>query len=281
MAASIFSALLSIPDIINYIQYYRKVRSRQMELKRSVERQFAAVAANYASHPVMARGPELGRMVELGVRSGAERVLDLGCGAGHTALAFAPHVAEVVAVDLAEAMLAQGRRLACERGIGNVDFRLGDVERLDLPDSSFDVATSRFSAHHYPAPERALAEVVRVLRPGGAFLLVDSVAPEAPGCDTFLNAIEVLRDPSHVRDHRVSEWEAMFAAAGLAPVLQLRWAIELDFDSWVERIGTPDSEIGALRRMLDRAPAELREALVIGSPGPHDFSIPVALLQGS
>jgi ubiquinone/menaquinone biosynthesis C-methylase UbiE len=252
-----------------------------MDLKESVEKQFAAVAANYASHPVMTSGPELGRMVELGVQSGAERVLDLGCGAGHTALAFAPRVADVVAVDLAEAMLAQGRRLARERGIGNVDFRLGDVERLALPDASFDVVTSRFSAHHYPAPERALAEVVRVLRPGGTFLLVDSVAPEAPGCDTFLNAIEVLRDPSHVRDHRVSEWEAMFSAAGLTPVLRERWGLELAFDSWVERIGTPDPEIGALRRMLDRAPAEVREALVIGSPGPYDFSMPVALLQGS
>jgi len=252
-----------------------------MDVKGSVEKQFAAVAANYASHPVMASGPELGQMVELGVRSGAERVLDLGCGAGHTALAFAPRVAEVVAVDLAEAMLAEGRRLAGERGVGNVEFRLGDVEQLALPDSSFDVVTSRFSAHHYPAPTRALAEVVRVLRPGGTFLLVDSVAPEAPGCDTFLNAIEVLRDPSHVRDHRVSEWKAMFVAAGLTPVLRQRWGLELDFDSWVERIGTPDPEISALRRLMDRSPVEAREALVIGSPGPYDFSMPVALLQGS
>jgi ubiquinone/menaquinone biosynthesis C-methylase UbiE len=252
-----------------------------MDQKESVEKQFAAVAANYASHPVMTSGPELGRMVELGVKSGTERVLDLGCGAGHTALAFAPRVAEVIAVDLAEAMLAQGRRLARERGIGNVDFRLGDVERLALPDASFDVVTSRFSAHHYLAPERALAEAVRVLRPGGTFLLVDSVAPEAHGCDTYLNAIEVLRDPSHVRDHRVSEWEAMFSAAGLTPVLCERWGLELDFDSWVERIGTPEPEIGALRRMFDRAPAEVREALVIGSPGPYDFSMPLALLQGS
>ncbi len=252
-----------------------------MDQKESVEKQFAAVAANYASHPVMASGPELRRMVELGVQSGAERVLDLGCGAGHTALAFAPRVAEVVAVGLAGAMLAEGRRLARERGIGDVDFRVGDVERLALPDASFDVVTSRFSAHHYAAPEKALAEAVRVLRPGGTFLLVDSVAPEAHVCDSYLNAIEVLRDPSHVRDHRVSEWEAMFSAAGLTPVLHQRWGLELDFDSWVERIGTPDSEIAALRRMFDRAPAEVREALVIGSPGPYDFSMPLALLQGS
>ena len=95
------------------------------------------------------------------------------------------------------------------------------------------------------------------------------------------NAIEVLRDPSHVRDHRVSEWEAMFSAAGLTPVLHQRWGLELDFDSWVERIGTPDPEISALRRLMDRSPVEVREALAIGRPGPYDFSMPVALLQGS
>jgi ubiquinone/menaquinone biosynthesis C-methylase UbiE len=252
-----------------------------MDLKESVEKQFAAVAPNYATHPVMASGPELGWMVELGVRSGAERVLDLGCGAGHTALAFAPRVAEAVAVALAETMLAEGRRLARERGIENVEFRLGDVEQLDLPDSSFDVVTSRFSAHHLPAPEQALEEVVRVLRSGGTFLLVDSVAPESHGCDSYLNAIEVLRDPSHVRDHRVSEWEAMFEAAGLTPVVHRRWGLELDFDAWVARIGTPQLEVDALRRMFDRAPAEVREALAIGKPGPYDFAMPLAMLQGT
>ena len=80
-----------------------------MDLKESVEKQFAAVAANYASHPVMTSGPELGQMVELGVRSGGERVLDLGCGAGHTALAFAPRVSEVVAVGVIRRSPSRGR----------------------------------------------------------------------------------------------------------------------------------------------------------------------------
>jgi ubiquinone/menaquinone biosynthesis C-methylase UbiE len=251
-----------------------------MDLKQSVERQFAAVAANYAKDPMLSSAPDLALLVELGARSGRERVLDLGCGAGHTALAFAPRVSEVVAIDLAETMLQEGRRLAGERGIENVDFRQGDVEVLELPDASFDVVTSRFSAHHYPAPERALDEVVRVLRPGGIFLLVDTVAPEAHGCDTYLNALELLRDPSHVRDHRPSEWCAMFEAVGLTPTVSHRWAIGLDFDSWVARIGTPEQEISTLRHLLERAPVEVRDALAIGSPGVHDLSIPVVLIEG-
>ncbi len=106
------------------------------------------------------------------------------------------------------------------------------------------------------------------------------MAPEAPGCDSFLNTMEVLPDTFHVRDDRVSEWVAMFAAAGLTPVVHERW-VRVDFDSWVERIGTPDPEIEMLRRLMDRSPAEAREALAIGRPGSYDFSMPVALLQGS
>jgi hypothetical protein len=93
--------------------------------------------------------------------------------------------------------------------------------------------------------------------------------------------MEVLRDPSHVRDHRVSEWERMFVAAGLTPVVHERWGLPLDFDAWVERIGTPDPDVSALRRLLDRAPEEAREALAIGRPGPYDFAMPLALIQGS
>jgi SAM-dependent methyltransferase len=100
-----------------------------------------------------------------------ERVLDAGCGAGHTALAFAPRVAEVVALDLTEAMLAQGRKLAKQRDLTNIMFQRGDVEKLAFDDASFDLVTSRYSAHHYPHPLAAVRECARVLRPGGRLLL--------------------------------------------------------------------------------------------------------------
>src|SRR5689334_348727 len=140
-----------------------------METKDSVQKQFAPVAANYASSAVHVAGPDLTAMLAAAGARADQRVLDAGCGAGHTALAFAPQVAEVIALDLTEAMLAQGRKLARDRGIANITFQRGDVERLPFPDSSFDLVTSRYSAHHYPHPQVALSEFARVLRPGGAF----------------------------------------------------------------------------------------------------------------
>src|SRR5262245_55828405 len=93
------------------------LRTRTMgeaDVKQSVQRQFGAVAANYATSPVHRGGPDLDAMLAAATPRGHERVLDAGCGTGHTALAFAPLVAEVVGADLTEAMLEQGRRLAAE-----------------------------------------------------------------------------------------------------------------------------------------------------------------------
>jgi ubiquinone/menaquinone biosynthesis C-methylase UbiE len=249
-----------------------------MEIKDSVQKQFSPVAANYATSAVHVAGPDLTAMLAAAGARADQRVLDAGCGAGHTALAFAPPVAEVVALDLTEAMLAQGRKLARDRGIANITFQRGDVERLPFPDASFDLVTSRYSAHHYPHPQVALSEFARVLKPGGAFLLIDVVAPEPPAQDTFLNAIELLRDPSHVRDHTVEQWRRMFDASGLAAEALETWPLRLEFESWVARMQTPFLAITQIRALIDGATRDVRAALAIEEG--YSFSVPTALLRG-
>lgn len=248
------------------------------DIKESVRRQFSPVAAAYAASAVHAGGPDLAALVAAAAPQGRERALDMGCGAGHTALALAQHVAAVTAVDLSDAMLAQGRRLADERGLANITFLRGDVERLELPDAAFDIVTSRYSAHHYPRPLAALREAARVLRPGGALLLVDVVAPEEPAADTLLNAIELLRDPSHVRDHSASQWQALIAAAGLASELLGTWPLRLEFAAWTERMRTPPAAAAQIRALLDGAASELRQAFAMEPD--HSFTLQVALLRG-
>lgn len=141
------------------------------DIKESVRRQFSPVAAAYAASPVHAGGPDLAALVAAAEPTGRERALDVGSGPGHTALALAPHVAAVTALDLSQEMLDQGAALAAERGLSNVQFLRGDAERLDLPDAAFDIVTSRYSAHHYPRPAAVLREIARVLRPGGRLLV--------------------------------------------------------------------------------------------------------------
>ena len=95
-----------------------------------IQERFGRAAAAYAVSPVHRGGPDLDAMLAAGALTGRERVLDLGCGPGHAAAAFAPHAAEVVALDLTEAMVELGRRLAAERGIANLRFERGDAARL-------------------------------------------------------------------------------------------------------------------------------------------------------
>ena len=93
------------------------------DVKESVRQQFSAVAANYSTSSVHAAGIDLAKMVEVAQPGGGETLLDAGCGAGHTALIFAPHVQRVIAFDLSDEMLGQVQKLASERGLSNIEMR--------------------------------------------------------------------------------------------------------------------------------------------------------------
>jgi SAM-dependent methyltransferase len=250
------------------------------DLSSVVQRQFGAAAGNYAVSAVHAGGPSLDAVVERAALRGNERVLDVGCGAGHTALALARSASEVIALDLTEEMLATAAGLARERGHANVWFKRGRAEALPFPDGSFDVVTSRLCAHHYADAAAATREAARVLRPGGQYILVDSYSPEDPVQDTFLNAIEVLRDPSHVRNYSLSQWRALFADAGLSAEVGGRWPTRLGFESWIERLSTPAALVTGLRALIDAAPSEVRAAFEIAPETGYDWSIPIALVAG-
>lgn len=249
-----------------------------MGVGESVRRQFGPAAADYAASVLHAGGPDLAAMLAAAEATGSERLLDVATGAGHTALAFAPLVREVVAVDLTEPMLAAGRALAAERGIGNVAFAPGDAARLPFADGGFEIVACRYAAHHFPDPGAAVAEMARVLRPGGRLLLVDVVSVADPATDTVLNAVEVLRDPSHVRDQTVEQWRALLGGAGLAAEALGEWPLRLEFASWVARQRTPPAAVAGIRAIFDAAPAHVRSALRVEAD--HTFTASVALLRG-
>jgi SAM-dependent methyltransferase len=95
-----------------------------------------------------------------------QRVLDVACGNGNTALAAARRFGEVVGIDYVAALLEEGRERAQAEG-WQVDFREGDAEDLPFPDASFDVVLSTIGAMFAPNQEKAASEILRVLRPGG------------------------------------------------------------------------------------------------------------------
>jgi SAM-dependent methyltransferase len=250
-----------------------------MDAKQSVREHFGSAAERYAASWPHRGGPDLEAMLAGAGPEPGDRVLDVGCGAGHTAFAFATRAREVVALDLTEAMLAQTRAGAAERDLGNLEARLGDAEALPFDDGSFDVVTSRLAAHHFPHAERFVGEAFRVLAPGGRLLLSDSISPEDDAQDTYGNAIEVLRDPSHVRNHRVTQWRSMFEQAGFATAEQLGcFPCPLDFDVWTQRMSTPEQAREGLRALFAAAPSEVRAAYRL-DPAGGSWQLDIAVLR--
>jgi SAM-dependent methyltransferase len=128
---------------------------------------------------------------------GDERALDVGSGLGALALALAPHVREVVGVEIEEERVDRARVLADD--VPNVEFVVGDAQRLDFERGEFDLAGTLRTLHHLPRPELVVAELARVTRPGGTVLVVDQLAPDDPLAAVELDRFERARDPSHTR----------------------------------------------------------------------------------
>ncbi len=242
-------------------------------MTRDVQEQFGRAAELYAVSQVHARGPDLNLIVRFAGPGPDALALDVSTGAGHTAAALAPHVARVIATDVTREMLFVARRIALSRGLANLDFGQADVRALPFPDGLFDIVTCRTAAHHYPDLSEAVRELGRVLRPGGRLVVSDTVAPDDEVADRFINAVETLRDPTHVRDWTVGEWRAAFSEAGLRVEATERLDLELDFDSWVERSGTPAELREVVGLMLSRAPDRLRHLFKVRTD-PLRFCLP-------
>lgn len=118
-------------------------------------------------------------------------VLDVGCGPGAAVRAAATHVGRAVGVDRSEAMIEIARRRS--RSVGNVEFTVGSAERLPFADGSFDRVWTIHSFHHWERPAEGLAEMHRVLRPGGMLLIIESDSRGSHGLDQA-RAAELVQD---------------------------------------------------------------------------------------
>lgn len=100
-------------------------------------------------------------------------VADIGCGEGYLTIETARWARSVVGIDRSDEVLDRAKALAARRHVGNVQWKKGDLAHLPLHDASIDVTLLSQALHHAAQPEEALAEVVRVLRPGGRLLVLD------------------------------------------------------------------------------------------------------------
>ncbi|HEY5225733.1 MAG TPA: class I SAM-dependent methyltransferase [Methylovirgula sp.] len=247
--------------------------------QRLVVTQFGPRAAAYVASSVHAQGPDLDQLEILVRERPTGAVLDLGCGGGHASLRVAPFVQHVTAYDLAQPMLAAVAKLAADRGLVNVATRQGAAESLPFADASFDMVLSRYSAHHWSDLSAALRETRRVLVPGGRAIFMDVIAPEQPVLDTYLQSVELLRDPSHVRDYSAAEWLGALADAGLEPGPVTQRRLRLEFASWIERINTPEPHSAAIRSLQLMVAEDVKAHYEIEADG--SFSIDTATFEAT
>jgi ubiquinone/menaquinone biosynthesis C-methylase UbiE len=241
-----------------------------------VAEQFGSQAEAYLRSAVHSRGEDLAELARIvGPRPQALAAY-LGFGGGHVSFLLAPLVQKIVGYDLSEAMAATVRAEAARRGLDNVDARQGAVERIECPDAAFDIVASRYSAHHWPDVAAGLRQARRILKPGGLAVFMDVFSPGEPLLDTWLQGLELLRDPSHVRDYSLSEWRTMLEAAGFRPAAASRYRLRLEFSSWVKRMNTPQLYVEAIRSLQQRAGADVVKHFEIEPDG--SFTIDTMLM---
>jgi ubiquinone/menaquinone biosynthesis C-methylase UbiE len=243
-------------------------------------KQFGARAAGYLASTVHATGADLERLSAIAADREPVRALDLGCGAGHASFALARGGARrITAFDPSSSMLAVVAQEAAARGHDAIETCVGAAETLPFEDNTFDLIVTRYSAHHWPDVPKSIAECARVTAPGGRLIVIDVIAPETPLLDTSLQVVEFLRDASHVRDYRVSEWRAIQRNAGFSEPTITDWKLQIEFNSWVARIGTPPARVAALQVVFAEFPSEVREYFHIDDS--QSFRVDSAWLEAS
>lgn len=206
-----------------------------------------------------------------------DSMLDVACGPGMLACAFAPHLRHATGIDLTPAMLQQAQAAQQKLGLANLSWDCGDVTALPYPDATFHIVTCRYAFHHLPDPLQVLKEMRRVCAPAGRVVVIDS-APAAEHAAAF-NAMEKLRDPSHTRALPPEQLAALYVDAGLpAPRIE-HFRLALHLDSFLARSYPRQGDLPRLKALFESA---LHHDALGLQPrridGTIQFSVPTAIL---
>lgn len=195
--------------------------------------EFTRQSGAFNAAPVMRSAETLQTLLALAPAGGDW--VDVACGPGLISRGLAPKVRRVIGIDLTRAMLDLGRREAAGTGLTNVAFAQGDALRLPLADGALAGAVTRFSLHHIPAPGRCVAEMTRVVRPGGWVLIGDHVTSADGDAAAWHQEIERLRDPSHWASLSPARLRRLAERLGLRPVQERLIPFAMDYEEWLTR----------------------------------------------
>ena len=239
--------------------------------------QFTRQAAPFAAAAPIRNEEALNRIVQWAGTGPDDTVLDVACGPGLLACAFAKVAKHATGVDMTPAMLEQARKTQQQHGLKNVSWLPGNVYSLPFPPAQFSIVSSRFVFHHLQDPLAALKEMKRACRPGGRLVVAD-MAPLPEKADA-LNAAERLRDPSHVRALPVNELHDLFEQAGLSTPQVTSYRMEGELEDLMSRSFPNEGDADRVRRLYAESIAgNTLDLNTRQAEGKIYYSLPVAVL---
>jgi ubiquinone/menaquinone biosynthesis C-methylase UbiE len=231
----------------------------------AAQRQFDQQSGHYGQGHILSNVSDvrdaLGRLTWL--KPG--RALDVATGAGHAGLYLASMGWQVTLADISTAMLERATAAARERGL-TVETRQHAGENLPYTAGTFDLVTCRVAAHHFSDPEAFVRETARVLKPRGAFLLIDgSIEDGQPVAEEWIHAVERLRDPSHHRFLSQGGWTKLCQSAGLRVVFsELQPFKQPDLNWYFDTANTSPENRAKVLELIRAAPLEARSLFRLG-----------------
>jgi SAM-dependent methyltransferase len=239
--------------------------------------QFTRQAVPFSTAPSIKDEAALKLVVDWSGAGPRDTVLDVACGPGLLACAFARVARHVTGIDITPAMLDRARALQQERGLTNITWRQGDVLPLPWPDGSFTIVSARFAFHHFLDPRAVLREMRRVCAVGGKVVVADS-APAPEKADAF-NTMERLRDPSHVRALPPGELKQLFGDVGLAEPRVTHYRLEGELEGLLGRSFPKPGDADRIRELFAASLADDRLGIATRRDGAQiRYGFPVAVL---
>lgn len=217
----------------------------------SLERQFRRRPQSYRGAPGSGELKFIAFLVSTAGAGRDDSVLDVACGTGALTLAFADRCRSAVGIDIMAPALRKARVQAEQRNLANVEFTLGELERMPFADGSFTGATCRFSFHHIVNPARVFAEMSRVVGPDGWMVISDMTASEEAAKAELHNELERLADPTHARTLAASEFEDIFAAHGFRTVMKIARDARTTVDEWIGFNDTSADDAARIRELME------------------------------
>jgi ubiquinone/menaquinone biosynthesis C-methylase UbiE len=222
-----------------------------MKHNRVIQREFSKQASSFGDKGLTLSSQEILNWIVDALPLNKEfRVLDVAAGTGHLSRAIAPHVSEVIAIDITPEMLAYARQEITRKNLNNLSFDQGNAENLPYKANCFDLVVSRLAIHHFRKPMIQLGEMVRVCKPNHRIGIIDLLAPEDERIAETYNHLERLRDPSHTVAQSKKQMERLLADVGIEPEKIETRDVEVDFQRWVQLTGTKAETVEVLKAEL-------------------------------